>query len=196
MTTNTIEGFLYYAKIAEPGLRYQSDETQWSIDVVVDKATAKAWSKQFPKQKHKEVDNDEFERIFKTPPPYSDESEQYIVKVKKDTHYRDKESGELVPVPDQYHPKVFNSDGEDITESTLIGNGSKGVVAYDVNTNSYGSFAKLTGVRVDQLIEYVRPVTDAKAALFGGKPNAASGSKPKRVTAKAVEAEPDDQLPF
>ena len=44
----TISGVFAYAKIQEPAFKYQSTtEKEFSIDIIVDKATAKAFGKQF-----------------------------------------------------------------------------------------------------------------------------------------------------
>ena len=104
---------LYYTKIKTPSLKFGSQtEREYTVDVVVDKATAKAWNKQFPKQKAKELDNEEFLEKFKAEkvPFYGDE--QFVIKMKKAAQYKDKTTGQLVPIPEQYIPRVFLSDGE------------------------------------------------------------------------------------
>src|SRR5690606_5630507 len=83
-------------------------------------------------------------------------------KLKKDTHFKDKETGRLKPFDPKYRVKVYEKIGEkdgkpllkDITKEKLVSNGSVGCVMYDVISNSYGTFAKLKAVRVDELIEY------------------------------------------
>lgn len=145
-----------YTKIQQADFKYgSSTEKEFSVDCIVDKATAKAWNKQFPKQKAKEIDNDDFERIFKIAPPF-DGDEQFVIKLKKPAQY--KKDGEIHPVPDQYRPRVFEKgeDGKlvDITKDKLVSNGSKGVASYEENTNDFGTFARLKAIRVDELIEY------------------------------------------
>lgn len=145
-----------YVKIQVSDFKYQSNtEKEWTVDCIVDKATAKKWNKEFPKQKAKEVDNEDFEKIFKIAPPF-DGDEQYIIKLKKPAQY--KKDGVLHPVPDQYRPRVFvpNEEGKlvDVTKDVLVSNGSKGVASFEVNTNDYGTFARLKAIRVDELIEY------------------------------------------
>lgn len=146
-----------YTKIQQPDFKYGSQvEKEFSVDCIVDKATAKAWNKEFPKQKAKVVENDDFEGIFKFPAPYPDQDEQYVIKLKKPAQY--KKDGELHPVPDKYRPRVLMSNGktlDDVTKDILVGNGSTGAVSYELTApNDFGVFARLKAIRVDKLIEY------------------------------------------
>ena len=149
----TISAVFAYAKIQEPAFKYQSTtEKEFSIDLIVDKATAKAFGKQFPKQKGKTVDNDDFEEIYKMPPPFPDQDEQYVLKLKRPAQYKDGK-----PLPESYWPKVMqkkNGKAVPIPREVLVGNGSTGKVSYDVNENDYGTFAKLKNILVEDLKEY------------------------------------------
>ena len=149
----TISGVFAYAKIQEPAFKYQSTtEKEFSIDIIVDKETAKAFGKQFPKQKGKQVDNDDFEEIYKMPPPFPDQDEQYVLKLKRPALYKDGK-----PLPESYWPKVMQKKGGkavQIPREVLVGNGSTGKVSYDVNENDYGTFAKLKNILVEDLKEY------------------------------------------
>ena len=149
----TISGVFAYAKIQEPAFRYQSTtEKEFSIDIIVDKATAKAFGKQFPKQKGKVVDNDDFEEIYKMPPPFPDQDEQFVLKLKRPAQYKDGK-----PLPESYWPKVMQKKGGkavQIPREVLVGNGSTGKVSYDVNENDFGTFAKLKNILVEDLKEY------------------------------------------
>jgi hypothetical protein len=149
----TISGVFAYAKIQEPAFKYQSTtEKEFSIDIIVDKATAKAFGKQFPKQKGKTVDNDDFEEIYKMPPPFPDQDEQFVLKLKRPAQYKDGK-----PLPESYWPKVMQKKGGkavQIPREVLVGNGSTGKVSYDVNENDYGTFAKLKNILVEDLKEY------------------------------------------
>ena len=51
--SNVISGVFAYAKVAEPAKKYQSEDTEFSIDIIVDKATYKAFGRQYQKQKGK-----------------------------------------------------------------------------------------------------------------------------------------------
>ena len=149
----TISGVFAYAKIQEPAFKYQSTtEKEFSIDIIVDKATAKAFGKQFPKQKGKTVDNDDFEEIYKMPPPFPDQDEQFVLKLKRPAQYKDGK-----PLPESYWPKVMQKKGGkavQVPREVLVGNGSVGKVSYDVNENDFGTFAKLKNILVEDLKEY------------------------------------------
>ena len=148
---------LYYTKIKTPSFKYGSQtEKEYTVDVVVDKASAKAWNKSFPKQKAKEVDNADFLEKYKAEAAPFAGDEQFVIKLKKAAQYKDKSTGELVAIPDQYIPRVFLADGEgnleDITFDKLVGNGSKGVVQFQTTSNDFGTFSKLQAIRVDDLV--------------------------------------------
>ena len=77
--------------------------------------------------------------------------------MKKGATYKDKETGAIKDIPEQYRPRVFladeNDELEDVTFTTLVGNGSKGVVQFEVNTNSFGTFAQLSAIKVENLVK-------------------------------------------
>lgn len=154
--TNAVFG---YAKIQQADFKYGSNvEKEYSVDCTVSKADAKAWNKQFPKQKAKEIDNADYVKIFKIDPPFPEQDEQFVIKLKKPAQF--KKDGELQAIPDQYRPRVFEVGGDgklvDITKDKLVANGSKGAASYEENTNDFGTFARLKAIRVDELIEYKR----------------------------------------
>ena len=218
--TNTIQGVFAYAKVQEPSFKYQSDtEKEFSIDIIVDKATAKAFGKQFPKQKGKVVDNDEFEEIYKIAPPFPDQDEQYVLKLKKPAQYNDKVSGTLKPIAETYWPKIIqkkNGYAVPVPRDVLIGNGSTGKVSYETNENSYGTFAKLKNILVETLVEYKKHDAsgaddfglelDAQADEFQTADDGEGNSvkvpekaiekvKPKK-NPKPADEESDDSSPF
>jgi hypothetical protein len=142
-----------YTKIQAADFKYGSSiEKEFSVDCIVDKTTAKAWNKEFQKQKAKVVDREDFERIYKITPPFEGD-ELYVIKLKKPAQYKDG-----TPIPDATRPRVFEKNAEgkliDITKDKLVSNGSKGAVSYDIKTNDFGTFASLKAIRVDDLIEY------------------------------------------
>ena len=197
LADNTISNVTFFwTKIQKPSLKYQSQtEKEFVVDVLVDKATAKAFGKEFPKQKAKEFDKDELlEALSIDSAPY--EADEYFkIRMKKKANYKDRETGELVNTPEQYCPKVFlaDEDGllEDVTQTRLIGNGSVGAIQYDVNSNDYGKFAQLKGIRVDNLV-----VVEAKQ---GGGYSALGNVKttvdtPKQTTTVVVDTTEDDDF--
>ena len=152
-----IEGVnLFYVKLQKPSLKYQSQtDKEFSVTVQVDKATKTLWNKTFQKQKCKELEYDDFCEKYGVEYAIGNE-EQYLLTLKKPANYKDKETGQLKDIPDAYRPRALIDDGngelEDVTFTKLIGNGSKGVVQYEVNSNDYGTFAKLLAIRVDELV--------------------------------------------
>lgn len=150
-SVKTVYGVLCYAKIAQPGKKYQSEELEWSVDIVVSEDEADVWDSNYKKQPSKAVKTSEFKDIFKIDPPFPEQRKQHIVKLKRGTNYKDG-----TPIPEKYQPKVFIDNGngiENITE-TLVANGSTGWVSYEESENSYGRFARLRAVKVENLIEY------------------------------------------
>lgn len=141
---------LAYAKIAEPSTKYESKDLEYSVDVIVDKATAKAWNKEFPKQKAKEFELDEFVEKFKMESPVAGD-EVYVIKLKKGAS----KDGEMFD--EKFRPKVFLDTLEDdvkvrtdITVSRLISNGTVADVSYRITENKFGTFANLQNIRIDE----------------------------------------------
>lgn len=210
----TISAVFAYAKIQEPAFKYQSTtEKEFSIDLIVDKATAKAFGKQFPKQKGKTVDNDDFEEIYKMPPPFPDQDEQYVLKLKRPAQYKDGK-----PLPESYWPKVMqkkNGKAIQLPREVLVGNGSTGKVSYDVNENDYGTFAKLKNVLVEDLKEYKKsggtgaddfgleleePTADEFGSADDGEGNAVKvptkAAKTSSKSSKKTVEDSDESSPF
>ncbi len=157
LENNLIENVtFFYPKIKQAALKYQSQtDKEFSVTVQVDKATKTLWNKTFQKQKCKELEYDDFCEKYGVEYAIGNE-EQYLLTLKKPANYKDKETGQLKDIPDAYRPRALIDDGngelEDVTFTKLIGNGSKGVVQYEVNSNDYGTFAKLLAIRVDELV--------------------------------------------
>ena len=92
----------FYTKIQKPTKKYQSEDTEWSVDCCVSRSAAKAWTKEFPKQRAKEFDNDEFLEKFKVDEvPFPDQDCQYVLKVKRAAVKNGKET------PEKYRPRVL-----------------------------------------------------------------------------------------
>lgn len=199
---------LAYAKIAEPSTKYESKDLEYSVDVIVDKATAKAWNKEFPKQKAKEFELDEFVEKFKMESPY-DGDEVYVIKLKKGA------TKDGVPFDEKFRPKVFLDVLEDdvkvrteITVSRLIANGSVADVSYRIVENKFGKFANLQNIRIDEpnFKEYVASGGGKAGSEFGDddvaevrkepeneKATKSRASKAAEKPSKAKEEEPEDE---
>ena len=197
---------LFYGKIKTPSLKYQSQtEKEFAITAIVDKQTAKAFGKQFPKQKPKEIDNDEFNERYGEQYAIDGQDEQFLITLKKAATYKDKETDDIKDIPDAYRPRVFIDDGngelEDITFTKLIGNGSKGTVQFEVMENSYGTFAKLLAVKVDELVEVQQGDSAGKFNVLGKIKSLADNPKSiaKTEDVNGVEHKSelaDDDIPF
>ena len=205
----TVTGILAYVKLQQPDFKYGSTtEKEFAVNLVVDKPTAKAWNKEFPKQKAKEVDRADFEKSYKIAPP-TDDDEFFVLSIRKPAQYKDGNS-----IPDAMRPRAFikgeNGKLQDITKDVLIANGSVGTVSYDVKDNDFGHFSSLKAVRVDQLIEYKKKGgasndfselgdVESLATDFDEVPERVQSEAQKAVVKKVEEPEEDfdsEQLPF
>ena len=195
-----IEGVgFYYTKIQNPSPKFNpEDGNEFVVDLHIDKATAKAWSKEFPKNKPKEMEYDEFVEKFGEANAIGTD-EQYFIKLKKNESYE--KDGVRIPIADKYRPRVLQEvDGEleDITFTKLVGNGSKGVVQYEINENKYGKFANLVAIKVEELDEYVSKGGDVtekfnvlgKVKSLAENPNAKTS---QQVVADDSQENEDDQ---
>ena len=147
-----IEGVACYVKVHKPYTKYQSEDKEFTLDLVISKEQAKQWKKDFKKQPPKEFDNDDFKNTFKIDPPFEDQDEQFVIKLKVEAQYKDGAVKEK-----KFWPRVLvMEDGAavDIAEGILVGNGSKVKVSYNVRNNDFGSFAKLKNILVLDLIEF------------------------------------------
>lgn len=162
--TGKIEDVVFaYVKLQSGSTKYQSKDIEYTADVVVDKATAKQFKKDYPKNSVKDFDNAEFKDKFKIDPPFPTQDEQFVIKLKAaaqlkaDAPAANLVAGDMIPYEWNSRPKVFvpvKGGVEDVTLSVLVANGSKGDIAFSVNTNDFGTFPQLTGILVKDLIEY------------------------------------------
>lgn len=157
----------YYTKIQQPAPKFNPEEgNEYVVDIHVDEDTADAWDEEFKKNKSKFIKYDEFVEKFGAEHAIG-KGKQYFIKLKKNAQFKDKQTGEPKPIADIYRPRVLlnvgNDELEDITETKLVGNGSQGVVQYEINENKYGVFANLVAIKVDELIEYVPKTSDASS---------------------------------
>lgn len=195
-----------YTNIQVPKNKYQSEEKEWSVQVVISKEEAKAWNKKFPKQKAKSFDNDEFKEKFDIEPPFANQDEQFTIKLARGTTFKNG-----TEVPQKYAPKVYlqvaKGKVSDITMTKLIANGSKGKAAFDVVENSFGTFAKLNSICVEKLIEYtatggspfgdvVEDEQDASQREKFEKESTTKKSKSTPVEQDSDEDDDDTNLPF
>jgi hypothetical protein len=182
---------LAYAKLAEPTKKYQSEDLVYEVDCIVEKAVAKAWNKQFAKQKAKEYDREDFVARFKMEPPF-DGDEIYVIKMRKAAT----KDGEVFD--EKYRPQVLldTADGErvTITTSRLISNGSRAKVSYRITENSFGIFGQLNNILMDEdgFKEYVSSGGGSAGSEFDGKA-ASKAEAPKESVIKARAAKAEDK---
>ena len=201
-----LEGTLVYVKIAQPDTAYQSEEKEWSVEVIVDEDTAEAYDEQFKKQPSKKIKAADFEAKYKIPCPIEGVKNVYSIKLKRAA------TNDGVPVDEKFAPKVFlddeNGERTDITRSRLLANGSFGKVSYYISENGFGRFSRLQNVLLDTkgFKEYVRTggagvapggeFGDVKPVKVEAASEAATSSRPVKP-AKKAEPEPDmDSSPF
>ena len=192
------DAMLCYIKLQQGDFKYQSTtEKEYVLDVVVDKATAKAWKKSFPKNGYQEIETEEFASKYKVHPPLPDEDEQYVIKVKAKTAMSADgaglKKGDPIPYewgsrPKLYVPVEGSDDVKDVTMDMLAANGSTGSVSFDITQNDFGTFPLLTGVLVTGLIPYE---SNSGGSPFGHVVNKADGSG----VAQQVAAVADDREP-
>ena len=150
----TISGYLHYVSCKRAQKMYQSEEKQWKVDVEISKADAKAFKKKYKSQERavKEFDTEEFKEKYKVDPQMSKGDEHFVVTIKQPC----KINGQPFGRP----PRVFmaGSDGklQDITKTTEVGNGSKGVVQVnEITSKAWGTTSvRLANIRVDDLVPY------------------------------------------
>lgn len=191
-TQETITGTLLYVCIQQPTKKYESNETEWKVSLVVDKKQAKEWNKRFSKQKAKEIDNAEFESIYKIATPFPEQDEQFVLKISQNTHTADGK--------EMYQPKVYQDIGSnnvvEITNTKLVGNGSKGSVSYTVVENKFGTFTKLNALLVTDLIEYQKVGGNpfGKQVVTGTVVNKEAVASVKQDA--VIDEDDDESLPF
>ena len=139
----TVSGKAMWASITQPNTTY---EPVWSINLVVDEATAKEFTdKGFGSSvvKHKPVS-------------WGDESEQPTLIIKRKVQG----PGFERTAPELVSDKRDTQTGKWIPLNCNVGNGSEVIVKIKPYKNDYGQFAALMAVKVENLVEYVEGDTD------------------------------------
>ena len=204
LTQNTIEGTLVFVTVQTPQTKYQSDDKEYKVGIVVDEDTADSWNERFPKQTAKVVKTSDFKETYKIDPVFPNEKKQYVITIKKPASYKDGKE-----LPEMYRPKVLLQDGKtaiDVTKTTLPANGSKGKVSFEENSNDFGTFSRLKNVLVTEMIEYKKGGGNA-ADEFGLEVQGASdfneqqGSQEQPVVKQpkpttVPEEDESDPIPF
>ena len=190
-TFGVVEGTLVYAKLAESTKKYQSNDEEYVISIIINEDQADAWEEEFKKQPAKKVKAADFEEKYKIPLPeqFKGEKNVYELKLKKDA------IKDGVPFYPEHRPKVFvdydNGDRIEITESRLMQNGCFGKVSYRISENDFGRFAKLNNVLMneDGFKEYVSTGGGQAGSEFGDTKEVKKEAPRKEATqARAAKA--------
>jgi len=204
--SGTMENVYFaYTKIQSGDYKYKSKtEKEFATDVIMSEDQADELEEVFPKKSVKAIKTADFEDKYKIKPPYPDAKKQYVMKVTSsysvNRDYVDGQTKEVwlakgSPIPYKWknRPKVFlkNEEGKvvDITMTTLVGNGSKGTLAFNVTeSEDNGKTPKLSDILITDLVEYEakeRVVTSVFGEVEGGY-NEGDGN-PQQVPAERGE---------
>lgn len=167
------EAYLYWTRIQEPDYGQNPDkkpidaldkqEFRYKVVACVSKEVFQEFVKKYPKKKSAPIENDDFLAKMKVDTvPFPNQPMQYVITFKQKVYKND---GQLMP--DSLRPRVhqyINGVQTDITQTTLVGNGSKGIVRYSVWTRSENSppTVSLYAVCVTDLVEYAKPEKPAR----------------------------------
>jgi hypothetical protein len=127
---------------SNPGTKYASDETEWSVDCEVKEDESREWVKNGYAMKER----------------FNPESSKPYVKVKRNTHYNKKNvSTGVMEKHEISAPFVKDKYGDEMDPSN-IGNGSVCNVQYMIREWEYqgkkGKTPTLVGIQVTDLVEY------------------------------------------
>lgn len=156
--------------------REQQTRWEYSVDVVVDEDTADEFDELFPKQTAKKFLKKAFMEQYKIekeddfPSGLNPKDKKFfVIKLRQGTHYEEKKkneatgkrekTGRWLPFSKEIRPRcveVTSEGKKDITLTKEVGNGSVGTAIAKVTTSDlYGNSAKLRGILVTDLVEYV-----------------------------------------
>lgn len=151
--------FMMYVKLQKPQNKYQSTDTEYCLNAVLNEDLADEFAEKFPKASVKKIKTSDFEGKYKFSPPFPEDRNQFVIKMGVRAQFKDRETGEMVDLP--YHfdtrPKVYELvDGTavDITLDKQVGNGSVGHIQYAVTSNSFGTFCYPRALLITDLVEY------------------------------------------
>lgn len=144
--------FMYVA-VQNPKKKYQSEEREYSVNVVFDKATSTEITNLFPNKKMTPMDEDSFKNKYGMAAPFT--GIIYVMKLSQPELRKDGS-----PIPDFARPRVLLETKAgifDITDKKLVGNGSMGDVYYNYYTvPKFGKVLRLGNLVVKRLVEFER----------------------------------------
>jgi hypothetical protein len=207
----SIEGTLVYVSVQQPVKAYvkpgaPAKPDEWKASVVITdedfvdelEEYAKKLDTQISLKKVKRAD---FEEIYKCEVPEGEGKNVWILTLRKSIKLGKTDKD----VPEKFRPRVFletDVANQDITNTHLVGNGSKGIVSIDrFDRDSKGSSLYLKNILVTDLVEYVKEENDYEpGAEFASRKKAEkpevkeSQSKVSKKTPKKDEV--DEDAPF
>lgn len=208
-----VEGMIIYACIRDAVKAYQKQGTdpkpdEWKVSLVLTDEDfvdeLEDWATKIDcKLSLKKVKTSTFEETYKVAPPEEAGKNVWVWTLRKSVELG--KTGK--PVPDKYKPKVYQRKGAtlvDITNSVLVGNGSKGVVSTDLFVRNNGSASiYLKNVLVNELIEWVKnePTdTYVEGSEFGipvsNDNEEVKNTKEEKQVKKNETVEDEDSSPF
>ena len=148
-----------YCMMKVPSKKYESEETEYTVNFFSNEDFADVWGDRFPKASVKKIKTEDFADKYGFEAPYPDDKKQYVLKSSVRAQMKDKETGKLVDIPYEYsmRPKVKQViDGKivDITMKGNVGNGTTAHLQFKEAENKYGNFAYLQSILVTDLVEY------------------------------------------
>lgn len=186
--------YFFYTKIKEAGTKFQSDAKMYSTVAVMSKDNFLKLQELTPSVKVKKLEAEEFTAKYKIDPPFPAQSLQYVVNFSQDLESKDGK-----PFGEGLRPRVYkvSEDGkslEDITTSHNVGNGSRGDVRFNIISNDFGTFPKLSALRINDLVEYggSEGQKDEWAASVTTPPASSSPKSPAFEADDTDDAESDD----
>ena len=193
--------YFYYTSISKPGLKYESKtEYEYKTTIALSKEQAKEFKRRKLNKNVKEVDTADFEEKYKSPPPYPDQDEQYIITLAQNVNKMDG-----TPLPDFLRPRAYHKveDGNvDITDQE-IANGSFGKIRYSQMEGKNGISIKLDAILLTEFIPYVSTSKDDWADAVVNKPVVKVQAPVQPSVQKPVEVPPtystdeiEEDLPF
>lgn len=213
-----LNGMLVYACLDKPVDCFDADKGQeYKCGVVVSEDVADEFAEQFPKQAARKVKRSEFKDIYKCEPPEGSEKNLYVITLKKNSQITDKATGDKIPLPIKYKPRLLQKQGGtlvDITNTEKASNGSFGTVSYEAGETRYGLVARLKNVLVTELIPYEGGGSDYEIGDEFGDDSASDGNggnvkvpasakakeapkaKPKAASKPQDDFDDGDDLPF
>lgn len=196
--------YFYYTFISKPAPnRFSPGTEEWKTTVCISKSEAKAFKKMGINKTVKEFDAETFLKTFKVEPPaefVNDDDEYFTISFTQSTHI----GTDVTNKPSWLQPEAYleNAAGEleHVTDTILVGNGSKGDVRIKVREGRNGLNSQLHSVLVRDLVEFEQSGggTDDWASRAGvdlRARHADSTPTPSQI-GSAPSAEADDDLPF